>query len=126
MSNILKSYISKNKRRLKDLIMNNEEGVIIELVLHKENMRYFLEIRDEDYKIKGINSIIYSKIYDIIKSDGKKGIIRESNDYNLYELLRMDQKREDINLIKNQIKLINSILGGKKKIFITGKNICQR
>jgi hypothetical protein len=114
MRDILKSYISKNIERIKDLIENNESGVILDLVLHKENKRYFLEIRDSDYKIERINSVIYSKIYDTIKSKGKKGIIRESYDYTLYEWLRTNPDREDIDIIKNQIKLLNSILGKKK------------
>ena len=60
MKDILKSYINRNMERIKDLIKNNNEGVILDIVLHKENKRYFLEIRDIDYKIERIKSIISS------------------------------------------------------------------
>ena len=114
MKDILKSYINRNMERIKDLIKNNNEGVILDIVLHKENKRYFLEIRDIDYKIERIKSIIYSKIYDIIRVGNKKGVIRDSYDYTLYEWLRTNPERKDIELIKNQIKILNSKLGKKK------------
>ena len=47
MSKILERYISKNKGRLNDLIKDNKEGSIIDLIIQKENKRYFLEIRKE-------------------------------------------------------------------------------
>ena len=46
--------------------------------------------------------------------DGKIGIIRESGDYKLYEWLKTDVNKEDINLVKNQIKIMNSIIGKNK------------
>ena len=114
MSKILERYISKNEERLNDLIKKNKEGSIIDLILQKENKRYFLEIRNKDYKLNKMNMIMYSKVYNIIKGNKKIGIIRESYDYTLYEWLRTNPDREDIDIIKNQIKLLNSILGKKK------------
>jgi len=114
MSEILKKFIKKNKENIKDLINNNKEDTIIDLILSKENKKYLLEIRNENYKLRKINSIVYSKVFDIIKMDGKIGIIRESGDYKLYEWLKTDVSKEDINLVKNQIKIMNSIIGKNK------------
>lgn len=114
MSKILERYISKNKGRLNDLIKDNKEGSIIDLIIQKENKRYFLEIRNKDYKLNKINMIMYSKVYDIIKGDKKIGIIRESYDESLYNWLRRNPSRDDIKIVKDQIKILNSILGKKK------------
>lgn len=114
MSKILERYISKNEERLNDLIKKNKEGSIIDLILQKENKRYFLEIRNKDYKLNKMNMIMYSKVYNIIRYDKKIGIIRESYDESLYDWLRMNPSREDIKTVKDQIKILNSILGEKK------------
>lgn len=114
MSKILERYISKNEERLNDLIKKNKEGSIIDLILQKENKRYFLEIRNKDYKLNKMNMIMYSKVYNIIKGNKKIGIIRESYDESLYDWLRMNPSREDIKTVKDQIKILNSILGEKK------------
>ena len=100
MSKILERYISKNKVRLNNLIKDNKEGSIIDLIIQKENKRYFLEIRSKDYKLNKINMIMYSKVYDIIKSEKKIGIIRESYDESLYNWLRRNPSRDDIKIVK--------------------------
>ena len=96
------------------MIKDSDCNKIIELIINDQNLKLFLEIREKDYKIEKVNSIIYSKIYCEIKVGNKKGLIREKMNYNLYEWLMTDVSKNDINLIRDQIKIINTIIGKNK------------
>ena len=107
-------YIKENDKYIRGLIKERDEDTIIELVLGRKNVRIFLEIRKKEYNQLKINSVIFSKIYKIIKLENKIGILRESYNYRLYEWLETKPTFEDIKLIRDQINKVNSLINNKK------------
>ena len=110
MSKEVLKFIEKNREKIKDLIVSNKLGNIIELIESEKNNRYFLEIRDKDYIQNRSKLLIFSKIYKIVKHKNKIGIIRESYNYRLYEWLQTLPSEDDIKIIRKQINVLSSII----------------
>jgi hypothetical protein len=107
-------YIKDNNKYIRELIEDKNINTVIELVIARANIKIFLEIRDKEYNQLKINSVVFSKIFKIIKVNDKIGILRESYDYKLYEWLGTKPSNEDIKLVGEQIKKINNLLKNKK------------